>query len=202
MNTDSYYLIGAFNSGEAATAYFKSLKNLGEAAEPIIIQYWFQGKFEPVEVPKHVKLLQIQKEYPGNTGKHKDFRQYVAPLLVKDQWCVFTDMHDVIFQQPFPEFPSNAQILVASEGKKFGEIEFWKKLLPKRAWKQKAYNVGCFAMRRDLLLRFWDYLYNEWMQFFDWYAHGQLPLLGDGESFPFCSPILYKQIKKPSCHAV
>jgi hypothetical protein len=182
-----YYLIGAFNNGKKAKNYFDSLLVLGDKVEPIIIQYLRNGKFDKVAKPDNVKLIKYKKEYPGNTGKHKDFREIISPLLERDTWCIFTDMHDVIFQAPLPKFP-DTEILIASEAKKFGDVGYWKEIFPADVWDMDVYNVGCFAMKRSLLQDFWDYIYENWMQFHQWYKSKSVARIGNGDTFPFNVP--------------
>jgi hypothetical protein len=184
---NSKYLIGAFNDGKLAQRYFDSLSVLGDTVEPIIIQYLRRGKFDRVTVPPNVKLIKYQKHYPGNTGKHKDFREILAPLLTRDKWCIFTDMHDVAFQAPLPEFP-DSELLVAPEAVKFGDVDYWRDIFPQEVWNLDVYNVGCFASRRDVLLKFWEYLYENWMEFYGWYKQGTIMRIGTGDKFPFNIP--------------
>lgn len=184
---NKYYLIGAFNNGRMAQRYFASLAVLGDTVEPIIVQYLRKGKFDRIKKPVNVKLIKYKKEYPGNTGKHKDFREIISPLLERDAWCIFTDMHDVIFQAPLPVFP-DADVLVASESKKFGEVNYWRDLFPQDVWEWDVYNVGCFAMRRDTIKGFWEYLYENWMQFYTWYKQGTIVRIGHADTFPFNIP--------------
>lgn len=189
-----HYLIGAFSSAKAVKGYFDTLHILGDSVEPIVVQYQKNDKFEEVDIPFNVKLIKIAKNYPGNTGKHKDFREVISPFLVGTGWVIFTDMHDVVFQNPLPDFP-NVNILLASEGKKFGEIPFWCELFPDTIYDKTAYNVGCFAMRVSLVKEFWDYLHKGWMNFFDWYKNIPFPKFGDGMSFPFTAPAYPQRIK-------
>lgn len=184
----SAYIIGAFNQAKYAQTYFDSLDILGDV-EVIVVQYLRRGKFEPVKVPKNVKLIKYKKEYPGNTGKHKDFREIVGPLLTDDKWCIFTDMHDVVFQTPLPELPSGTSvILAASESVTFGEVDYWSDIFPASVRNWEVYNVGCFAMKRDVLRMFWDNLYENWMEFYSWYKSGSIPRIGNGDTFPFNIP--------------
>src|ERR1035437_354088 len=190
--TNRTYLIGAFSSGEMAQPYFDSLKVLGDSVTPIIIQYQHKGEFQKVNVPLNVKLIKLAKDYSGNTGKHKDFREYIAPILTGEDWTIFTDMHDVVFQAPLPEFP-DVNILVASEGKMFGQINFWKDLFPVSMWADQAYNVGCFAMRTSLVKDFWELLFIDWMKFVDWYKTGTIPQIKGG--FPFNAAAFPQRLK-------
>lgn len=180
------YLIGAFSDGKQAQRYLDSLKVI-DGVEPIFIQYLNKGDFDHIDKPSHVKLIKYAKQYPGNTGKHKDFREILSPILERDTWVIFTDMHDVVFQAPLPEFPEG-EILVASEGVNFGEIDYWAGLFPQEMMSLEAYNVGTFAMKRDVLIKFWDYLYENWMDFYSWYKTSRIPQIGNGETFPFNIP--------------
>ncbi len=199
MNTPKPYIIGAFDHGSEANRFFDSLeKILGDTVRPIMLMYLSpDGKYdEDVRIPKNVTLIKANKRYPGNTGRHKDLREVVLSMnLDKDAWCIFTDIHDVVFQTPLPDLPADADILVCDEGKTFGEIEFWKAIFPQDVWKLRAYNSGVWAMKYPVLMEFWDSLYNDWMKFFDWYKHETLPKISPLHSFPFEAPILDKQIK-------
>lgn len=192
---EKYYLIGAFNHGEMAQHYFDSLPVLGDAVEPIYIQYQRKNAFEPVKTPENVKLIKYQKEYAGNTGKHKDFRELIAPLLERDTWVIFTDMHDVLFQAPLPILPEKETIVTVSESKKFGEINYWRELFPENVFELEVFNIGTFAMKRDTLLAFWDYLYEGWSNFYRWYKTGSLFQVGDGITFPFAVPRFHQQFR-------
>lgn len=187
MNTNMY-IIGAFSNGKLAQKYFNSLSVLGENVEPIIIQYLNRGTFDKVLVPKNVTLIKYQKEYPGNTGKHKDFHEVIAPLLKEDKWCMFTDMHDVLFQAPLPDLDNSVDMYVSPEGRLFGEIIYWKDILPQKTLAWDAYNVGSFIMKRDILLEFWSYLYKQWVDFYQWYKYATIPRIGNGDTFPFNIP--------------
>lgn len=193
MNTTKNYLIGAFSRAKYAQNYFDSLKVLGDTVEPIIIQYLYHGEFEKIDKPENVLLIKYAKEYPGNTGKHKDFRELISPLLERDVWCIFTDMHDVVFQGPLPEFP-DTEILIASEAVKFAEVDYWCEIFPDYVKEWEVLNVGCFAMKRDTLRDFWEYLYKNWMEFYQWYKTSYIPRIGNGDSFPFNIPY-HKNVK-------
>ena len=185
---DKHYLIGAFSKGALAQTYLDSLAVVSDQVEPIFLQYLNkEGSFDSVSLPAHAKLIKVKKAYPGNTGKHKDFRELLSPLLVRDAWCLFTDMHDVVFQAPLPPFP-DTQILLASEGKIFKDVPYWQEMFPDDVMSLEIYNVGCFAMKRDTLLAFWDELYAEWMQFHSWYKTAHIPRFGNGDNFPFNIP--------------
>lgn len=181
------YLIGAFNNGKKAQKWFDSLPVLGTEVEAIVVQYLRRGKFDKVNVKGNVKLVKYKKEYPGNTGKHKDFREILAPMLTQDTYCMFTDMHDVVFQAPLPELP-RTPIIATSEGKKFGEIPYWEEIFPRNLHKLDVYNVGTFVMQRDVLLGFWDYLHTNWCDFYAWYKNSYIPMIGSGDTFPFNIP--------------
>src|SRR6266571_460393 len=185
---EKMYLIGAFSNGKLAQAYFDSLSVLGDTVEPIIVQYLRHGEFDEINKPQNVKLIKYKKEYPGNTGKHKYFREIISPLLERDVWCIFTDMHDVVFQSPLPTFPQYSDVILAYEDKKFGEVDYWKSIFPENVWDWNIYNVGCFAMKRDAIREFWDYLYQNWMDFYQWYKQGTIMRIGHGDSFPFNIP--------------
>jgi len=179
------YVIGAFSSGKMAKTYFSTLPNLGDV-EVIIIQYWNkEDKFDWVSVPPNVKIIQITKKYPGNTGKHLDLMTHVTNRIEEDAWVFFTDVHDIIFQGPLPELPTDADILVASEGKNFGEIPFWRLIFPQEMYGKMAYNVGCMAMKKDALISFWAYLMKDWTAFHEWYDSVEIPDLGPKDMYPF-----------------
>jgi hypothetical protein len=189
---NKHYLIGAFSKGKLAQPYFDSLPILGDSVEPIMVQYLHKGEFERITIPENVRLIKYKKEYPGNTGKHKDFAEVLAPLLTRDAWCIVTDVHDVVFQAQLPAFPDTVDSLVVFEGKKFDDVDYWQEMFPRYTAGWDAYNVGCFAMKREILLAFWDYLHRNWMEFYGWYRNAVILPIGNGDSFPFNIPFHHK----------
>lgn len=191
------YILSSFDHAFEARRYFWSMGSaIGEGITPVSIMY--EPHVDLPEFPKHGKLIRASKKYPGNTGRHRDMHEVIAAIekdLDTSQWFFFTDVHDVIFQCPLPELPEDADILVCYEGKTFGEIEFWRGLIPKNMWEWKAYNCGTMAMRYDVLVKYWNYVDSEWMKFFTWYKDGMLPKLNGNTTFPFESPTLDYKIK-------
>lgn len=197
------YLLCAFDHVFEANRYFWSLRSsFGDTVQPIVITYTLNGVEGEAEIPPGTIYAPMKKEYPGNTGRHRDVHRVLKGLIEqdpdaidKDAWFIWTDVHDVIFQCPFPEFPTDADILVCDEGRTFGEIEFWRGQFPQDTWNWRAYNAGCFAMRYEALMAFWENLETEWQSFFEWYVNGSLPKISDVSTFPYTAPSLKRKIR-------
>lgn len=186
--------IGAFSQGKITQKWFDTFPLLGNNVQAIIIQYLNKdSEFDPISVPQNVILIKYKKRYPGNTGKHKDFHELISPYLEEDTRYFVTDMHDVVFQALLPQLNDKSPYIV-SEGKKFNEVDFWTQLLPKQFHTMEMYNVGTFSLMGKDLKAFWEYVYNQWMEFYDWYKQGTIPRIGNGDIFPFNIPF-HEKIK-------
>lgn len=90
-------------------------------------------------------------EYPG----HLHRLDYLPDRFDPNDWVIFTDTDDVIFQLPIPDLSSiDADIIVANEGVRFKANGFWRgvmKSLPKPIVETVAdlpiYNAGTWAMK-------------------------------------------------------
>jgi hypothetical protein len=151
-----------------------------------------------MQVSDNVTLVKMDKEYAGNTGKHRDLAKVIPTMKdwQPNDWVIFTDVHDVVFQAPIPKLP-NLTLLTSCEGKKFGEIDFWRDRMPAEYHSWTAYNVGTFAIRYELLLQFWKKLDASWMDFYSWYKHGHARLHEPG-GFPFNTNHLETEYKEIS----
>jgi hypothetical protein len=151
-----------------------------------LVQYQRDGGWEDVELPENVKLFRMEKKYPGNTGKLNDWYSIYNRIGVEHRdWCIFTDMHDVVFQKDIPALPDDKDALVTYEGKMFRDIGFWKAMLPERMLDRRAYNCGTFAMRDFLFKEYLEIVHNKYQEMMDWkrdFSAGQL-----GIGFPFNS---------------
>lgn len=196
MNTPSKpYILSAFDHVFKTGAYFSSLRGvLGNTVRPICIMY---EPHEHIDLPLEGQLIKLPKKYPGNTGKYRDYRELLPQLnLDKDAWFISTDVHDVLFQKYLPPFPDDADILITSEGKTFGEIDFWKQRFPEYMSSWPAYNVGTFAMRYQPLMDFLNLIEFRWKRFLEWYkAENKINVVA-GDGFPFTGVLLEKDLKQ------
>ena len=191
------YIISAFSNPFEANRYWWSLDaSLGDSVRPITLMYKNRGKFDKCDIPKYATVIKADKNYPGNTGRHKDLYNVLKQLEInKNAWCIFTDVHDVVFQAPLPKLPEDADVLVCNEGKIFRDIEFWKMKMPKRMWDYPAYNSGVWAMRYSVLMDYWKSLMNQWDKFYVWYKTASLPKIIDQEIYLINVPELDQDIK-------
>lgn len=163
------YFICAFDSVVDANRYFKSFDEHIDG-NLIVLMYELNGDVKDLRIPDGAIIIRAGKKYTGNTGRHLDLKRAFEKLQVnKEAWFFFTDVHDVVFQTKLPKIPKDVDILVSTEGRTFGEIDFWKERYPKNVMHLQAYNAGCFAMRYDVLMKFWEELEQEWMKFYTWY---------------------------------
>lgn len=192
------YVLSVFDHAEHAQRYFDTMRVMGHDFIPISLMF---GEPKDVTVPEYGLLIKTGKPYPGNTGRHYEIAK-VFPTIAKDNniqrndWIFFTDVHDTIFQAPLPELPDNADILVCSEGKTIGQIEYWRERYPHQMYDWECFNAGSFAMRYHVYLEFLHYVNREWSKFLAWYRGEMTPRFAGIDSFPFESPMLHKQFRE------
>lgn len=185
MRISRRYIIGAFSHGVLAQPYLDSLKKVTNV-QIILFQYMHDDGFDTVSYGNNVEIIKIKKKFPGNTGKHKDFRELLSPRLHDEDMYIVTDVHDVRFQKDLPYFDSS--VIVSPENLTFAEVDYWKAIVPRDMHNDPIYNVGIFAMEGYYLRSFWDSLYQDWMAFYSWYKTVKVPPIGNGDTFPFNIP--------------
>jgi hypothetical protein len=187
-------IFGAFDKADLAAPYFKSMGKVTDAWF-YILQYKRDGVWEKVTLPENATLYKLDKKYAGNSGKLNDLYGVFSGLsLGLDEWYIFTDMHDVVFQTDIPSLEGDANIFVVSEQKTFGEIDFWKHMLPSEMHGWTAYNCGVFAMREKQFRRYLEISHAEYSRMIDWKKNFSATRLGS--EFPFSSPYATEMIKE------
>lgn len=159
------YIVTSYSYTAGVERYFKTLPKSG--AIPLIIQFGESS----IEYPENAIVKKFDHGYMGNTGRFIPLYDIIKDGdFSNDDWFVFTDTHDVFFQRPIPDLSHvGAHILVAYEGKKFKEVDFWKIRVPSSLLEEDVYNVGSFAMRGKVLLQFLLQIKRSWDQFKEWY---------------------------------
>ena len=84
----------------------------------------------------------INIDYPGHIEKFRYFGE-----LEEERWYMYTDMFDVIFQRDFPDLAEfNSDILVAKEGMRWEENEFYRPLFFQHSEFQKNQTLGSILL--------------------------------------------------------
>jgi len=146
------YLVSLASADEnikGLTRYAESLKNLGGSVDKLI-SVEFPGYISnAISLNKDITCitLQVQSEplYPGNL-----FRFAFFPMGIDgDDTCIFTDTHDVYFQNPI-KIKDNKKIYVGSEHILWKDTEFWRPILEKYKvdilMDKPVYNMGAWVM--------------------------------------------------------
>jgi hypothetical protein len=173
------YLLTSYSYTKGCEDYFKSAKLTGL---PIIVVQYGES---PIEYSPGTEVNLREGKYPGNTGRFLPLLRILSEdRFNDDDWFVFTDTHDITFQCKLPDLnATGANILVASEGKTFGQVDFWRHRLPPTFFDKEMFNVGCFSMKRKQFLQFLTKLKESWDFMRSWYAQ-------DDVRFPFTVPVV------------
>lgn len=140
--------------------WIKTFKNSGVASQVRLIIFMWEPYFDnDVEevLDKNCDYVIYKQE-----SKYINNRTARLPLLellkknktLLNEWFVWTDCHDVVFQKELPEFwiNSNKDAIICSEHLKHGESDYWLPLITgskefEHLYDKEVYNSGVFAMR-------------------------------------------------------
>lgn len=179
-------IFGSFDKADLAEPYFTSMEMVSDA-QFYLIQYKRDGQwFEDFEPQENLKVFRKDKKYPGNTGKLNDWFALLPDIEIHDDdWCIFTDVHDVVFQRDIPELSKNVSIYACYEGKVFGEVPFWKSIYPASMMDKRVYNCGIFAMNPFYFREYLQKVHEEYEKIKKWKTEFRAETIGIG--FPFNS---------------
>lgn len=174
------YLVTSYSETRGCDRYFRTAKMSG--CTPLVVQY---GQTEDVVYPDHSRVYKIASGYPGNTARLISLFDLIRQEeFFPHDWFIFTDTHDVFFQGEVPNLEHYQQdVIVASEGRLFREIDFWDKRAPSDLRDQMAYNVGSFAMRKHAFMDFLLDVRKEWDKMRKWYT-------SEEARFPYSVPVV------------
>ena len=170
------YLISSFSYTSGVDKYFESLSNI--TCSPVAFM------FEPYTMtPRGVEVFKLDRKYIGNTGRFVPILDaLMANCFDLSRWFIFTDSGDVWFQTELPNLDSvRGDIIVCDEGKKFKQIDFWFDKVPKKLLNKEAYNVGSFAMRGEMFLKFLLFIVGKY--------HEYVKLIKRPDIYPFNCPL-------------
>lgn len=158
------YIVTSYSFTYGCQRYFDTLSKLGNSVTPIVVEYQ-KDNAPDVNYPSNAQVYRVNKPYPGNTGRfialYDLFEQTTVEYKPED-WIIFTDTHDVIFQN-IPDLSKvKENIIVTPEYKTFEQVEFWNPRVPKGMYDWEVYNVGLFAMRLPLFKQFLRVIRGEW----------------------------------------
>ncbi len=146
------YLITSTNDIPGKDRWVASLqRTLGDSVQPAIIMW------EPhFAVPGDWIVRKMPQRYPGNLAR---FLPLLDMDLERDRWFLFTDTADVLFQAPLPALDQGeAKVLVAGEGERHDENDFWQPHLALPLFADLAaapiYNAGTWAAVGHLFMHF------------------------------------------------
>lgn len=176
-------IFGSFNNYSLAKPYFESVGKVSDAVF-YCMQYKRGGEWDAVAPVDRVQIIKMDKEYPGNTGKLNDWAK--VEILGENEWCVFTDMHDVVFQTDIPKLSEDVFAMICYEGKRFGNVPFWREMFPEDMMDKKIYNCGVFAMKRSMFILYLKTIEEEYSRMKEWKKNMSMECFGD--DFPFNSP--------------
>lgn len=186
------YIITSYSctNNEGCQRYFDTISRSGVV--PLVIQFRKNMDSIPdVIYPADARVYKINRLYPGNTGRLLPIYDLLTQeKFNNDDWFIFTDTHDVIFQKKIPDLNTltNKDIIVTPEDRKFREISFWGERSPRYLHDQDIYNVGLFAMKLRVYKKFLEQVKMAWINMVKWKNH----LISD--QFPFDVPIVRNQI--------
>lgn len=119
-----------------------------------------QRFLESIDNIKVGRLEIIPKIYPGNLSRYK---LIPIDIIKNNEWYIFTDTSDVIFQTDFPDFDrTRFEIIVAPENE-IHRNSIWKGFIEKDKYfedlmDRPIYNAGCYAMKGNKFLEFLKFL--------------------------------------------
>lgn len=134
------YLLSLTSLVAGVENYTKTIKNLGDSVEAIMVSFAPTVPMNPA-----YRTINVPMAYPGNLSR---FRYLPFDQLEDDRMLIFTDTSDVIFQTEIPELEQ--KIYVAPENDTFGEHSWFNQMFVRHNFtllKDKPiYNMGTWAM--------------------------------------------------------
>jgi hypothetical protein len=145
------YLVSIASLYECASLdkYIESLENIAPSIDNFISVEFPQYISDVYPLARYIETIVVriknESKYPGNL-----FRFAFFPMgLDKDDFCIFTDTHDVFFQKELPEL-DKTKIYVAPEHLKWNESDFWMPILNQYGCREldgfPIYCMGSWAM--------------------------------------------------------
>lgn len=153
---------------KALKRYVDSLKNLGGSIDKLI-SIEFPGYISDTyalnkDIPCTTLKVQKELQYPGNLFR---FAYFPMGINLTDT-CVFTDTHDVYFQNPI-KIKDDNKIYVGSEHILWKDTEFWRPILEKYGvtslMDKPVYNMGAWVMPFHKAYDLMDYLRRNYNMF-------------------------------------
>ncbi len=134
-------------------------KNM-ENITPVIIMYKPHFKV----IIRGALFYKQDIDYPGNIERYYPLIDLIKYHKGEDDWWLWTDGADVVFQDKidFKDIPTNIEVLSCSEGEKHKDNEFWKMRLSKEDMELlgelNIRNAGLFAMKGSKLIEWINFL--------------------------------------------
>lgn len=138
-------ILTAANNNGNTTRFLETFKKHVTNAELKVLSFnpIIQGAYKHYDVA-----------YPGHIQKY----QYLKEHIEKDNWYIYLDMFDVIFQKDIPDLNKfNAEVLVSSECHYWRQSDFYRKTIERdqelrQILDSVVYCSGTFAMKGGLML--------------------------------------------------
>jgi hypothetical protein len=140
--------------------WLKTFKESGVSSQVRLIifmwQPYFDEEIKEILIDDDYVIYKQDSNYLGNKNARLPLYDLIKNKNLDDDWFIWTDCHDIIFQDKIPEFWINPdfKVLICSEFSTHEEIEFyWLKIIIesesdefKHLLNKPIYNSGSFAM--------------------------------------------------------